>query len=108
MALLWQAVQTHMTNAVTPTVANPEPRPQEVAGEGLIHYYFEMMSPPTVAKTNPIASTSHWEPEGSMVKWMTQKAAAMWAGFGKPSEGSWKVSYLCVQYAGCLIISLMA
>ena len=97
-----------MTNTITPTVANPKPRPQEVAGEGLIHYCFEMMSSPTVAKTNPIASTSHWVPEGGVVKWMMQKAAVMWVGFGKPPEGSWKVSCLCVQYAGCLIASLIA
>jgi hypothetical protein len=60
-------------------------------------YYHVQLSPSPTAKIDLSTIPSLWQYDGSVVKWMSEKAAAVWAGFGKAPEGSWKVRCACVR-----------
>ena len=70
----------------------------------LVYYQFQITVPSSrLDQENETASTNTrkkgWIPEEGIVKWATNKAADMWAGFGKEKSG-WKVCF--VVYKLCL------
>jgi hypothetical protein len=52
----------------------------------LTYYQFVTPPPPPEEAKNP-----------GLIKWGTNKAASVWAGFGKAPEGNWKVALICLR-----------
>ncbi|GLB38163.1 hypothetical protein LshimejAT787_0500280 [Lyophyllum shimeji] len=57
--------------------------------QALTYYQFQL-SPPPVETPESRTPRSRWKPEGGIAKWVTTKAADVWAGFGK-APGGWKL-----------------
>lgn len=60
----------------------------------LVYYQFQItvprLKPPSETASSNTTKKGWWLPEEGVAKWITNKAADMWAGFGKKKSG-WQV-----------------